>query len=165
MTNQFNLEKAMLRRELGESVLNRVDDLVRVSVGSLADADGILSYFSGAIEADVAGNVNGYDRIMDDWSKVNAAAIIGAIINNVAQDLNLVYGPETIIELRRGVFGDKGGCVPHGSVWNSRAVMMFAGEQTRIGTQVEDFIVWLVIRTARMISLSDGIATKGGVKK
>lgn len=166
MMIQFDIERAMQRQMLGESVAGRVENLLRLSVGSLADPEGMLSYFSDAVEADVAGNINGYDRIMGEWEKVNSASLIGAIINNVAQDLNLIFGPGTIIELRRNVFGDRGGCAEHGSIWNSKAVTFFAGDQTRTPTQTEDFIVWLVIRAARTIRLTDGIAIKGGnVKK
>ncbi len=148
-----------LRREVGMWVQDTVRDYIQLATSSLADIKGTLSYFSDIVESDLAANVNGYDRIMNEWDQAQGKAIIGAIINHVAQELTLVYGLPVIEQLRLEVFGPKGGCAPHGQKWVSRAIQLYAAEY-RIETTVEDFVVWLCARAARRLVLEQGIGNR-----
>lgn len=154
-------QNTLMRKEIGLSVQETVRDYLQLATSSLADVNGTLSYFSDIVENDLAANVNGYDRIMADWSQVQGAAIIGSIVNHVSQELVMIYGLKLIEQLRLEVFGPNGGCVSHGNKWVSQAIKLYAPDY-RIETTVEDFVLWLCVRAARRLILEDGIGARRG---
>ena len=153
-----------LRREVGQWVQETVREYMYLTTASLADVNGVLSYFSDIVESDLAANVNGYDRIMSEWENAQGAALIGSIVNNVAQELTLIYGLKVIEQMRLELFGPHGGCASHGSKWVSRAIKLYAPEY-RVETTVEDFVLWLCVRAARRLKLEQGIGARTPVEK
>lgn len=152
------LRTVIQRLEIGQKVEEVVIRYLRMLVDKQPDPESIYSYFTELVEIDIACNVNGYDRTIDDFKGSNQARLIGSIIMFITTQLNFLFGEANIRRMRRDAFGPNGGVQVDCWVSGAAGLYIDAGSM-KFQTSTEDFALWLIIRAAKIIIL-DGAASQ-----